>query len=403
MSSQDFNSTDIKNRSDDELLGDLGVDVEDPKANKRTAREERIIAGFEEIVDFFEKHDRLPAQGAEEDIFERLYAVRLTRIRSLPEASELLAEIDSHSLLSRAIETDLESDTEQLPDDELLAELGVTPSEEDITNLKHVVSRKERQTAEDIASRTACSDFGMFKPIFDQTQEELDSGVLESIRFEQDASVSKSDTFILGGQLVYVAETGPEMQTTPGKSDARLRVIYSNGTESNLLRRSLQRALYKDEAGRRVRLKEIGGLFGEDLDEGDTQSGIIYVLRSLSDHPFIAEHRELVHKIGVTGGDVAARISNAKLDPTFLLAGVEVVAEYKLVGINRTKLERLLHKLFLPAQIDLTIPDRFGNQVRPEEWFLVPIQVIDEAVTRIRDGSIEPYTYDPATASLVSL
>ena len=127
----------------------------------------------------------------------------------------------------------------------------------------------------------------------------------------------------------------------------------------------------------------------------------IYVLRSKSDNPFVAAHRDLVHKIGVTGGDLAARIANAKLDPTFLMADVEVVATYKLYKINRTKLENLIHRVFERARLDIEIKDRFGRPVIPREWFLVPVFVVDEVVERIKDGTITKYIYDPKTATLV--
>ncbi len=197
-----------------------------------------------------------------------------------------------------------------------------------------------------------------------------------------------------------LAELG--VQVVPnGESDARLRVIYSNGTESNLLRRSLQRALYKDDAGRRLTNPNAGPLFSEEWNEADIESGTIYVLRSLSAHPLVAEHRELIHKIGVTGGMVETRIADAAHDPTYLLADVEIAATYKLADLNRRKLERLFRRIFAPAQLDLTIYDRFGHPVQPQEWFLVPLQVIDEAVQRIRDGSIAGLAYDPKSARLV--
>jgi T5orf172 domain len=146
---------------------------------------------------------------------------------------------------------------------------------------------------------------------------------------------------------------------------------------------------------------DAGPLFSENWDEDDIKSGTIYVLRSLSNHPFVAEHRELIHKIGVAGGKVETRIANAAHDATYLLADVEVVATYKLAEINRTKLENLFHRIFGPAQLDLTIDDRFGQPVRPREWFLVPLHVIDEAVQRIRDGSITEVAYNPKSARLV--
>jgi len=199
-----------------------------------------------------------------------------------------------------------------------------------------------------------------------------------------------------------VAETGETIKAPNGESDARLRVIYANGTESNLLRRSLQRALYKDETGRRLTDPDMGPLFGDAPEPDDIENGTIYVLRSQSNHPFVAEHRELIHKIGVTGGKVETRISGAEKDATYLLADVEVVATYKLHNLNRAKLENIFHRLFGAAQLDLTIEDRFGHPVKPREWFLVPLHVIDEAVQRIRDGSITDVVYDPKTARLIA-
>ena len=124
------------------------------------------------------------------------------------------------------------------------------------------------------------------------------------------------------------------------------------------------------------------------------------MLRSKSDIPVVAENRDLLHKIGVTGGSVDRRIANAKLDPTFLMADVEVVTTYELYNINRVKLENLLHRIFERARLDIEIKDRFGHPVLPREWFLVPVFAIDEAVERIRDGSIKGLSYDPTSATL---
>jgi Meiotically up-regulated gene 113 len=111
-------------------------------------------------------------------------------------------------------------------------------------------------------------------------------------------------------------------------------------------------------------------------------------LRSNSDHAVVAAHRDVLHKIGVTGGDIARRIANAKLDPTFLMADVEVVATYELFNINRTRLENLIHRVFGVARLDIEIKDSFGQPTVPREWFLVPLFVVDEAIEKIRDGTI---------------
>ena len=204
----------------------------------------------------------------------------------------------------------------------------------------------------------------------------------------------------MGGQKAYVAEKGEVFTNDQGRLDARLRVIFDNGTESRMLMRSLQRALHKDETGRRITDPSAGPLFGDDEGEDDVESGTIYVLRSKSNHPTVAASRDVIHKIGVTGGDLDRRIANASLDATFLLAEVETIVTYTLFNINRTKLENLLHRFFSAARLDLEITDRFGNPVKPREWFLVPLPIIDEVVKRIQDGTIVQFEYDPTSASL---
>lgn len=392
--------------SDDELLAELGVSVEQKPVRAHTPQQERIIAGFEDILKFHDEHGRAPQHGEQRDIFERRYAVRLDRLRELEDCRSLLADMDKHGLL----EADAEAShivPDKMDDDALLAELGIEggDSADDITQLRHVQTRDERRAAEEIANRERCSDFAKFEPLFADVSLEIESGVRSTRPFVKDAGFLKADIdvgqfFILGGQMAYVAEVGEAIKAPNGEVDARLRVIYSNGTESNLLRRSLQRALYKDDAGRRISEPSAGPLFGNESEDEDSESGTIYVLRSKSDHPTIAQHRELIHKIGVTGGNVATRIAAAENDATYLLAGVEIVAEYKLFNINRTKLEKLIHKFFADAAYDIEITDRFGKPVRPREWFLVPLHVIDEAVERFKDGTITEYSYDPEAARL---
>lgn len=390
---------------DDALLAELGVEVEVKKVAKYTPQEERVIAGFEEIQRFFEEHKRLPLAGDDRDIFERLYAQRLKRIQELEECRRLVEPLDHQGLLRSETEAK-QVDLDDMDDDALLAELGVEIEASDITHLKHVRSAEVKRAAEEIADRERCEDFEKFKPLFDQIQRDLSSGLRVTQRFVKDSGFSKADIkvgefFILNGQTAYVAEVGEAFNAPNGQSDARLRVIYSNGTESNLLLRSLQRALYKDDTGRRISEPNAGPLFADNMSDDDQASGTIYVLRSLSDHPLVSKNRDLVHKIGVTGGNVKTRIANAKLDATFLLADVEIVTTYELFNINRTKLEQLIHRVFSPAKLDINIKDRFGNPVTPQEWFLVPVFIIDEAIDRIKDGSISNYVYDPKVAKLV--
>ena len=217
---------------------------------------------------FHQAHGRAPLHGEERDIFERLYAVRLDQLRKLPEAQTLLAGLDGPGLLLGAAAA--QADSDDLDEDALLAELemggigaidAADPS--DITVLRHVRSTVEKRAAEEIADRTRCPDFEAFQPLFEQVERDLKAGVRKTLRFGRDTSIAGGNYFIVGGQLAYVAEVGDAIKAPNGESDARLRVIYANGTESNLLRRSLQRALYKDDTGRRLTDPDMGPLFGD--------------------------------------------------------------------------------------------------------------------------------------------
>ena len=388
---------------DDALLAELDVVVEPAKVAARTPREERIIAAFEEIQRFVETHGRAPRHGDDGDIFERIHAVRLDRIREQEECRTLVAPLDHQQLLEPRPEADSDLPSpDAMDDDTLLAALDVEPVASDIAELRHVRSSAEKRAAEEVATRDKCKDFETFRPLFEQIQRELNAGIRETRPLGVKADIEPGRFFIVGGQKAYVAEMGKEFTQEYGDKDARLRVIFDNGTESNMLRRSLQRALHKDEAGRRILETSPGPLFADRTSDGDEASGTIYVLRSNADIPFVAQNRDLVHKIGVTNAKVETRIASAQLDPTFLMADVEIVAEYGLYNIDRGKLEKVIHRIFAPARLDIEIEDRFGNPVVPREWFLVPLDAINDAVEKIKQGTIAAYVYDVKRAALVA-
>ncbi|MCF6312134.1 MAG: GIY-YIG nuclease family protein [Verrucomicrobiales bacterium] len=397
-----------KQVTDDDLalLDQLGVDATPQKKSTLTAREQRIIAGFEEIERFKQEHGRAPQHGEDRDIFERLYAVRLEQMRHSDECTELLQPLDFGELL-KVDANQKKTLAEDVSNEELLEALGVDSiQDDDITTLKHVKSSKEKQAAEEIAQREKCQDFDQYKERFAQVQQELKSGKRISRIIRKDAGFLKTDIkegefFILSGQTLYIDRVDDPIKAPNGQMDARLRVIYSNGTESNILLRSLQRAIYKDGSSRRITVPDFGPLFSDEVDEEDIDSGTIYILRSKSSNPFITENREVIHKIGVTGGDVKKRIANAKKEPTYLLADVELIETFKLSNINRKHLESLLHRFFSNARLDVAFKDRFGQEVEPREWFLVPLPVIEEAIGKLMDGSISDYQYDPDIAKIV--
>jgi hypothetical protein len=391
----------------DQLAAELSEFGAPEKSAGRPPREERVIAGFQEIQCFVDQHGRAPQHGEDRDIFERLYAVRLDRLRGQADCRALLAPLDHQRLLADAPNVAIASEPINL--DELAAELAGPVKPDDVTILRHVRASAEKRAAEEIAQHKPCADFETFRPLFESVKRELKDGIrqahalqsLDEIKLDE---IQRGEFFIVQGQLAYIAAVGEEMRTQYERRDRRLRVIYDNATESDVLQRSFQRALYRDEAARLITNPTAGPLFSGEISEGDEESGTIYVARSKSDLPVVATHREVLHKIGVTGrNNVAARFANARNDATFLLAEVEVVATYDLYNINRVKLENLIHRVFDAARLDIEIKDRFGKSVVPREWFLVPIFVVDEAVERIKDGSITEYVYDPKAARLVKM
>ena len=392
--------------SDLELLGELGVELEAEKPKTYSPLEARLIAGFEDILKFTEENGRPPEHGEERDIFERLYAVRLDQLRKNLQALALLEDMDTYGLLR------LKNDDQvaEHDDDALLSELGVSSDisdASDITKIKHVAPMAHRRAAEEIANREICRDFQKFAPLFKKVEEEIKTGIRKVRKFRKGAGFLKADItqgqfVIIGGQSAFIAEIGDPQKAPNGENDSRLRVIYSNGTESDILLRSLIRAMYKDETSRIISDIASGPLFS-DIEDEDTETGTIYVLRSKSELPEILPIRDAIVKIGVTGGSVKSRISNANKEATYLLGDVEIIDEYTLYNVSRKKLENLIHQIFSDAQLQITIQDRFGKPFTPREWFLVPPNAVAEAVELIRSGDITRFKYDRKTAKFVAL
>jgi hypothetical protein len=257
----------------DALADDLADFAPKEKAAGRSAKEERVIAGFEDIQRFVTEHGREPRHGADRDIFERLYAVRLDRLRALPEWRPTLEPLDHQHLLQEGYGGVAEPSAAYDLDD-LAADLAGIEGTGAVTELRHVRSTAEKRAAEEIARRDRCEDFDRFKALFTAVQRDLETGVRSTRPFVKDAGLSKSDIvqgqfFVVGGQIAYVAKVGDVERAPNGETDARLRVVYSNGTESNLLLRSLQRALYKDDTGGRITEPDVGPLFAPDDDDDD--------------------------------------------------------------------------------------------------------------------------------------
>ncbi|MEC9429215.1 GIY-YIG nuclease family protein [Alteromonas macleodii] len=377
----------------DDPLGLLEVSV---TKSKRLSHYAIYYETFEELKSFIENNGSEPDIEAS-NIHEAKLAARLSKLRSTPEALEALAPFDTEGLLGN--EPLGEKKTELTIDDVLSSDL--LADDNDIFNLKHVTVGTKSQTASaDMATRKKCMDFDSFKPLFVRIQKELDEGTLETTGINGIAEIQKGQAFILSGLIAYVAEMGEKHERRKGHHNARMRVVYSNGMESNLLLRSFGAALYKDKSARAIVPKDSGPLFVEE-DSPLYKTGIVYVLRSKSEEPSIAKHRDYLHKIGVTTSDVKKRVSNAAKDATYLLADVEVVAEFTLYNMNLQATEKLLHTFFREAQADIQIPDRFGNMVKPKEWFFLPLDIIKEAIKLLRENAINNCRYDPQIIGIV--
>lgn len=392
----------------DELLAesdDLGLlDVKPHPVNTSTDAV-RIQQAFEEINVFVDRHHFPPGEGltgGKVAVSERTLQMRLKTYRENPVISNQLREIDRHRLLTLQVAQApaLYSLDDILDlDDELLTEAS-----EDIFTFRH--ARPAAARPDKISERKPCKDFEQFKPLFDQAIADLATGKRKSMKFAKEQEIEAGGFFILKGVMVYVAEVNdPHIRN--GKRNARLRLIFENGTEGQNLLRSLATELYKDTSGRRLSEPNAGPLFDPTptttmvAGPNERITGCIYVVRSLSPLPEIAKLSGHLFKIGFTTGSFEDRIRGAKDDPTFLLAHVHPVRSYDAINLNANKFENLMHRFFAEARLDIEIMDRFGKPFRPREWFLLPLPIIEAAISMLIDGTILRHRYNADTCEIV--
>ncbi|WDF54347.1 GIY-YIG nuclease family protein [Mucilaginibacter sp. KACC 22063] len=366
------------------------LDVKAPTTPTRNA-DERLIASFEEINAFYAKHNREPAAG--NGVHEHQLRSRLNGIRSDELKAATLAPFDRYHLLDVKPKK-VETIADILEDDDfgLLAD-----DAESIFNLKHVP--KETTMPEYVASRKPCPDFEKFEHLFLACHTDIRLKKRKLYPFKNEQQIAKGYFFVLKGILLYVAEVS-EKEKTGGKVNARLRCIFENGTESDMLLRSLAAELYKN--GRRV-TEHTEKLLSEmhTITSDDQESGYIYILQSLSKDPEIRSINNL-YKIGFSTGSVEDRIKNAVNEPTYLMASVAIVSAFKCYNMNTQKLELLLHTFFGNSCLSVDIYDREGKRFSPREWFIAPLEVIEQAIEFIISGEIVDYQYDPGTQVIIN-
>lgn len=389
----------------DEILEDpLFADVTAPK--RRATSSDRLIAGFQEVLDFYETNGNLPDENTD----SRLYRY-LKGILAKEDKIERCRPFDMLGILAQkevAKEPEIEYVAKPLSPEEELEQLLYDPLLDDITDggdlglfdvpdymKERLAARRE---AEYVGRRRPCEDFAEFEAGFKERHAGLKSGKYKLIKFEE-PHVKPGQYVIEQGTMVYIASTEDIKKNRFGRRDGRIRCIYENGSESDILKLTLCKNIYTNGGYSIIENSDEASngndAFDVKKEDHDVESGTIYVLRSKSSRPEIASIKNL-YKIGFTVNDVETRIANAKNEPTYLCADVEIYATWKVYNVKSSTFESLIHKLFDGVRLQVTIDGH-----RPKEWFIVPFKIIEQAVTNIIHTV--PMIYEPQFEQLVIL
>ncbi|WP_342305899.1 GIY-YIG nuclease family protein [Methanolobus sp. ZRKC5] len=363
-----------------------------PKKSSALGSDDRLLASFQEINHFIEKHKREPQPNAG-NISEHMLYCRLKTFREDEDKNLACKLFDKYSLLKNE-KKEINSIDDIFGDDSLDILGGDSKG---LFDFKHIP--KETTMPDYVASRKPCQNFEEFESLFIQCQSDLANEKRRLYPFKNEQDIVEGHFFVLKGLLLYVAQVGKK-SSEKGKINARLRCIFENGTESDMLLRSLSAELYKN--GRRVSENE-DGLLGDlkGITEEDKETGFIYILKSLSSDPKIRTISNL-YKIGYSNVPVEERIKNAEQEPTYLMAPVKLVSIFECYNLNPQKLEQLTHNFFGKTCLNLDIFDKNGIRHTPREWFIVPLDAIEEAIEFIISGDILDFRYDIEKEQIVA-
>ncbi|MEW2010957.1 GIY-YIG nuclease family protein [Microbacterium sp. NPDC078814] len=366
-----------------------------PEKPKKITSSDRLERAFLEIVEFRRSKGRVPSSQTRE-IAERKLGARLDGFLANEAKAEAVKHLDEFGLLEApAAPASLD---ELLESDDLDDLLGDDAGILDVSGLP-VIKRPE--SAESVAQRVKAKDFEQFEPLFKAKHAELADGTFTLKPFTGMDLIREGVFFVLNGVMCFVAEVGEKVDLVIGgesRKKQRLRLVFENGTESAMYDKSLQTRMYETQGQVLART----GHDASDILDADVESGHIYVLQSLSTDPLIANIKDL-HKIGFSTTSVEQRVKSAATSPTYLMAPVKIVADYRVYNLKASALENLLHRVFADVRLDLTQTDRKGRDYDPSEWFVVPRDVINEAVAMIMSGEIVDYGYDKVQQKLVRL
>ena len=382
---------------------DFGLLESKVKTSTVKTDEERLIDSFEEINVFVDKNEREPSKSC---MSEYGLLAKLKNFRKNEEQRKVLKHFDRHNLLGH-VEMEKQSIDDILNEDD---ELGLLEADNDldIFKFKHTPKPEDRADADFVAQRKPMKekDFEKYERMFLQVHKEIKEGKRKIKPFTNiEKNLHVGDFYLMNGIMLYLESANLKQEEWEQKSGNRLRVegrtrtVFENGTYSNMLYRSLGKQIQKD--GKLItntydKIEQDLFINSGFVKEEDVQSGWIYVLKTKSGKKELADIKDL-YKIGFATGSVDDRIKNAKNEATYLFADVKKIATYKVYNRNADKLEGLLHRFFANVCLDIDLFNEKGQRLNPREWFVVPFEVIEEAIQLILNENIVYYEYDTET------
>lgn len=388
-------------KSLEDIFNDDAFGLLDFKENKTIVKsdDDRLIDSFFEINDFFEKTGREPSDTSMSEY--GLYA-RLKNLRADEKYKKIVKGFDKFNLLGEVQIEDISID--DILNDDTLGLLD-TESDNSIFNFNHTPKAEDRAPTDFMAQRKPMSEneFEKYEIMFRQVHKELKEGKRKLAEFNNaETNLIEGKFYLIDGIIAYLEVSNAEKLLKENKSGDRMRLegrtltIFENGTKSNMLFRSLGKAILKN--GKLVtdpaekteeELWKNAGLVSEE----DIKSGWIYVLKSKSKNPKISQMQDL-YKIGFSNSSVKERVKNASKQGTYLFADVEIIASYICYNLDTHQFENLIHRFFGECCLNIDLYDENKQRITPREWFVVPLPIINEVIDLIISGGILNYNYD---------
>lgn len=367
--------------------------------------DDRRIDSFEEINSFIDKNSREPNTSSMSEY--GLYA-RLKNIKEDEGLKAILKPYDKHNILGE-VEVAYNTINDIIEDDEF----GLLDIDSDLSifKYKHISEEDERAKADFVAQRQSMTEdeFKPYEAMFQKVHKELKEGKRKLLPFNNvDKHLNSNQFYLVDGQILYLenveyGRTNENLKvSTSDRKDGRTLIIYENATKSNILYRSLSKNLYSKDGKMITNTDEdINKQLFVDagvITEEDIFTGWVYILKSK--HPEVSSIND-AYKIGVSTVPVEERIQNSKNEATYLYSDVSIVETMAVYNRNANKLEELLHRFFGAACLDIDVFNDKGQRATPREWFVVPKDVIKEAVYLILNDKIIDYKYDSESMRIV--